>query len=87
MSNMFGNGQGQMVQMPIMTPAQRDELERVQGMQIRTQAANMASLVLQHQHTSEARWVKFATAIEAFIRGEKVADAVAAPLRARPKTG
>ena len=82
MSNVFQNGQAQLVQHQIMTAEAKAEIMRVQDMQVRTQAANLASLVLQHQKTSEARWVKFARVIEAYIRGELPADGPVTPLRA-----
>lgn len=81
MSNWSPNGL-QVSQQPILTPDQRAELARVQGMQVRTNAAQMASMVLQHQKTSEARWVKFARVIEAYIRGDIPADSPVTPLRA-----
>ncbi len=83
MADIFQNGQGQMGRIPILTQAQKDEIERVQGMQVRTQAANIASLVLQHQRTSEARWLQFASCVEKYIKGELSADRLAPSLRGR----
>lgn len=85
MSNWSPNGL-QVTQQPILSPDQRAELARVQGMQVRTQAAQIAGMVLQHQKTSEARWAKFARVIEAYIRGELPADSPATPLRAGAET-
>lgn len=87
MADIFGNGRGQIAQVPILTQAQKDELARVQDMQVRTQAANIASLVLQHQRTSEARWLQFASCVEKYIKGELIADRLAPSLRGRVEAG
>lgn len=56
-----------MVRIP--SDAERMEILRIQGMQVRTQAASMASAMLQHRQTSVAVWTKWAKAIEAYIQG------------------
>jgi hypothetical protein len=85
--SIFENGQGQIARVPIMTQAQKDELARVNGLQIRTNAANLAAVVLQNQRTSEARFVKFARHIELYIRGELPANGAATPVRSGAEAG
>ena len=75
------NGGGQVVQHPILTPAQRDEIERVQGMQVRTQAAIIAGNMFRTNRPLPSTWLKWAQMIEGYIKGEVTADSPAPPVR------
>ena len=75
------NGGGQVVQHPILTPAQRDEIERVQGMQVRTEAAKIAAAMFRTNRPMPSTWLRWAQMIEGYIRGEVTADRPAPPVR------
>ena len=77
------NGQGQVVQHQIVTQAQRDEIDRVQGMQVRTQAANIAAAMFHTNRPMPSTWLKWVQMIEGYIRGEVPADRPAPPVRTR----
>jgi hypothetical protein len=69
-------GQGQ-VRIP--SEAEKAEVAKVQGMQVRTQAANMATHLLAARQTSQQVWSKWAIHIETYIKDGYGADF--APLR------
>ena len=77
-----GLAPAQMTRMP--TEAERAEVMRVQMMQVRTQAANLASVLLQHRQTSLAVWDKWAVHIETYIMGDNPDDRTSASVRTGP---
>jgi hypothetical protein len=52
----------------------RVEAQRVQAMQVRTNAANIASVLLQHRQTSPKVWLARAQMIEQFILGHSAGN-------------
>jgi hypothetical protein len=78
---MMPNGAGQVMQRKIVTQEERDQMLQVQAMQVRTNAANLASQMLQHRQTSLANWTKWAEHIAKYIWEGVSADGPAAPVR------
>jgi hypothetical protein len=77
------NGQGGVVQHPILTTSQRDEIDKVQGMQVRTQAAIITASMFRTNRPLPSTWLRWAQMVEGYIRGEVPADRPAPPLRTR----
>jgi len=74
-------GLGAVQTRPVMTEVDRANIERVEDMQVRTQAAAFATQVCaQRQHSLET-WDKWVAHIEAYIRHGF--DAGPAPVRSR----
>lgn len=63
-------GAGQLQAHPVPTQAQVEEVRRVQGLQIRTNAANMATNLLQGTSPTMSEWTMWARGIEAYIVDE-----------------
>lgn len=76
---------GGMMRVP--SDEEKREVLKVQGMQVRTQAASMASAMLQHRQTSVSVWSKWAKHIEAYIRGEVPVGDAATPVLPRSQAG
>lgn len=55
---------------PIPSEAQRQEVARVQGMQVRTNAANLATEICKGQALDVTDWLEWAETITRFITGE-----------------
>jgi len=67
---------GGMVNVP--SPAQVEEAKKVMGMNVRTNAANMATQLMAGQPVRLDRWWAVAKGIEEFIKGGSFEDAPAA---------
>ena len=61
-------GPSGMVRIP--SSAEQEEVKRVQGMQVRTNAANLASMLLQGKDFTPPGWTELAKVIELYIWGE-----------------
>lgn len=75
----FGNPMSGQVRIP--SEYEKSEVARVQGMQVRTQAAALATQLLAQRQTSATTWDKWAYHIETYIKDGYGADF--APLRPR----
>lgn len=71
-----------MVRLP--SEDEKRELLKVQGMQVRTQAASMASAMLQHRQTTPTVWLKWAKHIEAYITEGADGGDTPSPVLSRP---
>lgn len=65
--------------MRVPSQEERDEVKRVQGLQVRTAAAQVATTVLANERLEATEWTALAKVIEAYIWGE--AEASAGPAR------
>ena len=74
---------GQVGTLHIPSQAQREEALRVQGMQVRTNAANMATQMLSGRGSSQHTWASWAVLLEGYIRDGFDADHPAPPVRTR----
>jgi hypothetical protein len=64
--------------MRVPSPAEKAEVERVRDMQVRRDAAGMATTLLAQRQTSQSVWGKWVRYIEAYIlTGELSGDPVA----------
>ena len=72
---------GGMVRIP--SEDEKREIARVQGMQVRTNAASMACSMLQHRQTSPATWARWAATIERYIMEGAGSDDAAPPILSR----
>jgi len=55
-------------QVRIPSEAEREQVARVQGMQVRTEAARMATALLAQRQTSQTVWDKWTAHIEHYIQ-------------------
>lgn len=70
-----------MVARPVPTTAEQAELRRVQGLQVRTNAAGLATQLLAGTDPDSRTWTTMAHVIELYIWGEGAADGAPAPVR------
>jgi hypothetical protein len=69
-----GGGKPQMGIHPVATRAQMDEVEKVRGMQVRSQALVAAVTLLAGTEHGNAAWHPVAVNMEAYIKGETDSD-------------
>ena len=60
---------GGLRQVPIVTEEQRREVAKVQGMQVRTQAAMLATELCKGKALDATDWLEWADTVERFITG------------------
>lgn len=66
--------------MRVPSQEERDEVKRVQGLQVRTAAAQMATTILANERPGAAEWTALAKVIEEYIWGHDFAGDAAAPV-------
>ena len=84
---MMGQGfpGGQVRRVP--SEEERREVERINGMQVRTQAASLACAMLQHRQTSTAVWGRWAREIERYITEGRISGDPAPSVLPRAQAG